>query len=367
MEPSNFINTLAQAGFSPFMGVPCSIFKHCLNYLDDHPEIKKYTCCSEGEAIALAAGFALSGRNPVVYMQNDGYGNAVNPLSSLQLMYKLPTLLLISWRAAPGTEDAPQHRIMGETILSLLKTFNIPYRILENDVSELGDSINEAKEHFSKHSTPFAFIIKKAYFKEYKTGNNISFSDSELNERRDYIKILADYINKQDVILGATGFTGRELFQDVEHTGKFYMMGSMGCLAAIGLAIAQEKQDRKVYLLDGDGALLMRMGSLSTVGFYHPSNLIHICFDNQQYESTGGQPTTSSTVDFSQVARACGYNSFSDVRTVEEFRDSLAKIKEQEEPIFIRIKIKPGTSEGLSRPEDSPEKIKDNFMNFLNR
>ena len=159
MKPATFVDFLDNAGFSPFMGVPCSVFKHFLNYIGDTPQIRNYGCSSEGEAMGLAAGFSLSGKMPIVYMQNDGYGNAINPLSSLQLLYKLPALLLISWRAEPGLKDAPQHGLMGETILQFLDVFDIPYFVLD-DISVLRDRIATAKAHCEKESTPFAFIIK---------------------------------------------------------------------------------------------------------------------------------------------------------------------------------------------------------------
>jgi len=363
MKPAIFVDLLHNTGFSPFMGVPCSVFKHFLNYIGDTPQIRNYGCSSEGEAMGLAAGFSLSGRMPIVYMQNDGYGNAINPLSSLQLLYKLPALLLISWRAEPGIEDAPQHGLMGETILQFLDVFGIPYYVLEDDESVLRDRIATAKTHCEKESTPFAFIIKRGYFEPYEQPSSQIYSD--LNTRMDYIDLLAKASGSSDILLGATGFSGRELYQSTSHKGKFYMMGSMGCLGSIGLAIAIENPDKRVFVLDADGALLMKMGTMSTIGHYRPGNLIHICFDNRTYESTGGQLTTSTTTDFASLAKACGYASIHSVRTIAEFQPTLANIEQYKNPHFIHIEIWPGTVDGLGRPSDSPEEMKRNLTEFL--
>lgn len=365
MKPEVFVKILYEAGFSPFVGIPCSVFKYPLNYIDDNAYAENYLCSSEGEAMGLAAGFSLSGRLPVVYMQNDGYGNALNPLSSLQLLYKLPALVLISWRAEPGKKDAPQHFIMGKTILKLLDIFDIPYIILEDEITALKDSVKKAKEVCKSSSIPFAFIIKKGYFEKYE--RVISLSDNNLSERIEYIKLISENVSDNDVLLGATGFSGRELYQCVNHKGKFYMMGSMGCLGGIGLAIAKEYPERDVYVLDGDGALLMKMGTLSTIGYYQPKNLIHICFNNNEYESTGGQPDASNTVDFVKIAEGCGYKSVSDISKIKDFQEILKNIKSYKKPHFIHIKISHGTIDNLERPSDSPEVMKKSLMEFLEK
>jgi phosphonopyruvate decarboxylase len=362
MKAQRFIEILQKNDFSPIIGVPCSVFKNVLNYINDNQEIKHYICSSEGEAMGLAAGFAMSEKVPVVYMQNDGYGNVINPLSSLQLMNKLPALLMISWRAEPGTKDAPQHKIMGETILELLTIFKIPYKIIDDENTE--ESVRTAKDFCKEKSMPFALIVKKGVFEKYE---NKSIEKDEYCNRLEYLKILSKRIDKKDVLLGTTGFSGRELYETVDHKGKFYMMGSMGCLASIGLGIAESHPKRNVYVLDGDGALLMKMGTLSTVGFYEPKNLIHICFDNNKYESTGGQGTTSETTNYSQVARACGYKTIHNVKTPEEFIRITDNINEFKNPHFIHIRISTGTADDLPRPSATPEEMRDKIVDFLKK
>lgn len=363
MNVDHFCQALRRAGLSMYTGVPCSYFRDLIDFLDDHPEVDHYVCSSEGEAMGIAGGLALSGQIPVVYMQDDGYGNAVNPLSSLQLMYRLPALLLISWRGEPGKKDEPQHEVMGKTIQSLLTTFGIPCRILGGGLDELNEALSNSVSWFKDKKTPVAFLVPKGYFGLYD--RICREAESRGGRRFDYIALLGNLAGRNDVILGATGFTGRELCQAVDHPGKFYMMGSMGCLASIGLGIAILNPDKTVYVLDGDGALLMKLGTLSTVGYHQPKNLIHICFDNNAYESTGGQKTTSNTTALASIAEDCGYRSALVVETLDQFRNALSNVSRDKMPCFLHVKVSQGTLEGLPRPAETPEKMKDSLMRHL--
>ncbi|MEN8153818.1 MAG: phosphonopyruvate decarboxylase [Acidobacteriota bacterium] len=365
MDPEKFIDKIKERSFSPFMGVPCSVFTSLLNYIDESSNTENYICSSEGEAMGLAGGFALSGKHPVVYMQNDGYGNAVNPLSSLQLLYDLPALLLISWRGLPGKKDAPQHMLMGETIRELLDIFKIPYRILEEGEEDLESAVKEASEYCTDKKRPFALIIKKGYFSKYK--RKVSEENKNLSLRMEYLEELKQHLKKDDILLGTTGFTGRELNQSFDHQGKFYMTGSMGCLASIGLGLSIENKEKRIFLLDGDGAVLMKMGSLATIGHYSPENLIHICFDNSAYESTGSQPTVSTNTDLCKVAEGCGYRYSETVDSVEQFKKVIKKIDKTGKPAFLRVMIQSGTVDGLERPSDTPVQMKERLEKFLGR
>ncbi len=362
MEPGIFLDKIEAGSFSPYMGVPCSVFTPLLNYLNKSGR-ESYACTSEGEAMGLAGGFALAGRLPVVYMQNDGYGNAVNPLSSLQLLYKLPALLLISWRGFPGKKDAAQHMLMGETIEDFLKIFKIPYKVLNEEDGNLDKAISEAKNHCSKNGTPYAFIIKKGYFS--KSDEKAEVVKSDLKIRINFLDVLKSFLKSTDVLMGTTGFTGRELYSYLEHPGKFYMTGSMGCLSSVGLGVALENKDKRVFLLDGDGAVLMKMGGLVTVGSYSPENIIHICFDNNTYESTGDQPTLSKGINLAEIAKASGYRETLEIDSPVKFKAVLETIDDTEKPVFILVRIKSGTMEGLPRPEDTPEEMKNKFGDFL--
>ena len=365
MKSGAFVKILEENGYGPYMGVPCSYLKHLIACLNDTMPNDHFVCASEGEALGLSAGFALSKKKPVVYMQNDGYGNAVNPLSSLQLIYKLPSLLLITWRGEPSVNDAEQHSIMGSRMLELLNSFEIPYIVLQDNDIYFEESVHKATEHIRSNSTPFAFILKKGFFDKYE---NDSMNNSLINHepmRLDYIKLLKEGIRSCDILLGGTGFTGRELEQYCDHKGKFYMMGSMGCLPSIGMGLAISNPERRIYVLDGDGAILMKLGSLSTIGFYKPKNLIHICFDNKHYESTGNQKTTSIGDNFINVAKSCGYQTVSNINDIESFGLLLEEIDSYNNPHFIHINVLSGTSKDLSRPESSAVEMKKRLMEFL--
>ncbi len=359
IQLENFVSSLKENNFGPVMGVPCSVFKDFLNYIIDNKSFEHYVCSSEGESMGVAAGFSLGGRLPVIYMQNDGYGNAVNPLSSLQLMYELPALMLISWRGEPGKKDAYQHLLMGKTLTRLLELFEIPYDILDEE--NFVESVSKAADYVNINKKPYALIVKKGLFEKYK----VEADKKVFPLRSDYLMKLAEFAEKSDIFLGTTGFTGRELHQIVDVKSKFYMMGSMGCLPAIGLGLSRCFEQKRVFVLDGDGALLMKMGSLSTIGFYKPQNLIHICFDNNKYESTGCQPTTASTTDFKAAAAACGYPESVYVETLKDFGEILSTLSSMEKPVFMHVKTSAGSIDDLKRPSETPVEMRDNFMEAI--
>jgi phosphonopyruvate decarboxylase len=363
MDAAEFIQSLRSASFSPYLGVPCSVFTPLIDRLGASAANEHFICTSEGEAMGLAGGFALAGRLPVVYMQNDGFGNAVNPLSSLQLLYHLPALLLISWRGEPDLKDAPQHRVMGLALRGLLEQLQVPYLVLEDGDEALNRALLKAREHCRTVSTPFAFIIRKSYFAPGEKAS--SPAAGAFPQRLAFIQQLAELAGPQDILLGTTGFSGRELQQYTEHRGRFYMMGSMGCLPALGLGLAIQHPRRTIFVLDGDGALLMKLGSLATIGHYRPGNFVHILFDNQAYESTGGQPSLAPGTDFCAVARACGYPAQERVTTTVQFKNLLSALSSSAKPLFIHVRIRSGTPAGLPRPEKQPEQMRDDLMAFL--
>ncbi|UCD36946.1 MAG: phosphonopyruvate decarboxylase [Fidelibacterota bacterium] len=364
MQADWFHHQLVEQEFGPFTGVPCSLVKELIIQIEQSEESSYVIATSEGEAMGLAGGFALAGRLPVVIMQNDGLGNAINPLSSLQLLYDLPALLIITWRAEPGTKpDAPQHRIMGETLPELLELMKIPYAVLEDDELECKRTIAAAKEYLSQQKRPFALIIRRDLFQAEKRSDR--GPDPELPLRIDYIKALAGRIDAKDIILGTTGYTGRELKQVINRPGTFYTAGSMGCIGSIGLALAREQPDRKVYVLDGDGALLMKLGTLATIGLYRPANLIHIVFDNGQYESTGGQQTASGTISFPAVGEHSGYAYATSVESLAEFEQFLEQAENRSGPLMCHVRVQPGTLPDLQRPSQSPEQLRHEFQQFL--
>lgn len=357
MIAARFRTRLLEAGFGPFTGVPCSYLKDLILDLELRAPADWMVASSEGEAMGLAAGRALAGRRPVVLMQNDGYGNAVNPLSSLQLLYRLPALLLITWRAKPGQKDAPQHQLMGETLTALLDLFAIPHRTLSADEACLDQALRDAAAHMEAHGTPFALIVPKATF----TGEPSAPAPAPdaAARRHDFIRALQPTLTPSDLVVATTGFTGREASELIGGDGLFYTAGSMGCAPGVALTLALERPRARVTVLDGDGALLMKLGTLATVGAAAPKNFRHVLFDNGMHESTGGQRTAAAGVDFSAVARACGYAGAEEASTLDGFRRWLGA--DAPGPRFLRVRVPAGTLEGLTRPEDPPVELRSRF------
>ncbi len=364
MRTDLFYRQLLRHGFGPFTGVPCSLVKDLIRQIEQSDESDYFIATCEGEAMGLSGGFALAGKKPVAIMQNDGFGNAVNPLTSLQLLYHLPVLLIITWRAEPGSQpDAPQHRIMGETLPDLLDIFQIPYTILEDDEGKCGQAVSTAREYLDRHQKPYALIVRRGLFE--KTAGDEGKPDPHQPLRSDYIKLLAAKVKDSDIIIGTTGYTGRELKQALHRPGTFYTAGSMGCIGSVALALAREQPDRKVYVLDGDGAMLMKLGTLATIGLYRPGNLVHIVFDNGQYESTGGQRTASAAVDFPALAANAGYAFTLSASSLGEFEQFLERAAAQEGPLLCHVPVQPGTLPDLKRPDQSPDDLRREFQEFL--
>ncbi len=369
----NFFDLLKKKGISFFTGIPDSTFKEFMKFIadNDSTNLQNLVPCNECEAIALASGYHLAtGKIGTVYMQNSGLGKAINPLTSLcdTEVYSIPLLLLIGWRGEPGKIDAPQHKKMGRIMLSLLDTLQIPYYILEPDLTIIKKELEKAFNYFKKNKAAYAFIIKGNFFQNYemrkKQINNYTL------KRKEVIRDIMKNLTNNEIIVSTTGYISRELFEykesgNKEHFRSFYNVGAMGCASSIGLSIALQKPNKKVIVFDGDGAAIMQMGAFSTIGKYSPSNYVHIIFDNQAHETTGGQPTNSSTTDLLQVALASNYKSGKIIKTKEELINSILEIKEQEGPILLLIKLAKSSPQNLKRPDKDLKRYKEEIMNYL--
>jgi phosphonopyruvate decarboxylase len=374
-----------------FSGVPDSTFKDWLKYLADGNGLQNIVACNECEAAAISAGYHLAtGKIGVVYMQNSGLGKVVNPLTSLlsKEVYSIPTLFMIGWRGEPGEQDEPQHRMMGRIMLKQLEILEIPYKILPNNIEEIGKIIKEMKQLAETRGHPSAIIIKKGTLEEYVSQNplikaiipkiiqnyyNISNISGDIcMKREDAIKTIVDNLEGSEVIVSTTGKASRELFEYREkleqgHGKDFLTVGSMGCSSAIALGIALNNQKQRVYVFDGDGAALMQMGTIATIGHYKPKNLRHIIFDNQVYDSTGKQPSISGSIDFGAIALASGYLSARVVNTPEGIRKALKEMEGEEGLSILRILIDSGARKNLGRPTITPIENKKDFMEFLKK
>jgi phosphonopyruvate decarboxylase len=310
LEAGVFCEALKQRGFHFYSTVPCSYFQGALKVLQADPQVRLVTSANEGAALAAASGAALAGVRPVVLLQNSGLGNLVNPLTSLAATYRLPALLVVSWRACPAEPpDEPQHRLMGQATPGLLDLLRVPHAELSADPGRLEATLDLVDGHLSREGTPAALLLRKAVL----SGHTGAAAPQPVPparpplDRGSAITAVLSHLEPDDAVVATTGFTSRDLMRVRDRSANFYMQGSMGHALALGLGLALSRADRRVVVLDGDGAMLMHLGTVSTVGFHAPANLLHVVLDNGAYASTGGQRTTSTTTDLAAVARACGY------------------------------------------------------------
>lgn len=367
-----FYNKLVEKGIDFFAGVPDSLLKNFCAYITDNAVPEKYTItANEGGAIALATGYHLAtGKIGLVYMQNSGQGNAVNPLISLAdpEVYSIPLLMIIGWRGEPGKKDEPQHLKQGKITLSLLETMGIAHEVLSEDISEAEKSIDNAVQHMTENNAPYALIIKKGTFESYELQNKIKTSYDLMREQA--VNLVIDQLDQRDIVVSTTGKTSRELFEyreelKHEHGKDFLTVGSMGHSSQIALGIALSKPDRQVYCLDGDGAVIMHLGSLAIIGSKAPKNFKHIIFNNGAHDSVGGQPTVGFEIDIPAIAKACGYKTTLCAEKTEDIKEKILQLKTCEGPALLEIKVNKGARKDLGRPTTTPQENKKAFMGFL--
>ena len=377
MDSKVFIDSLIGRGVDFFTGVPDSLLKGLCSYMEESlPEKMHKTAASEGGAMAMAAGHFLScGRPAMVYMQNSGIGNAVNPLLSLldPKVYSIPALLVIGLRGDPDTSlkvggtDEPQHVTQGRLTVPLLDTMGILWEYLPSDEKDLPDALERAFSHMEKTSSPYAFVVKKGTFSF--AGKKAAAVKENLLSREEAIEEILSLIPEDTAIVSTTGMTSRELYELREkrcetHEKDFLTVGSMGHASQIALGIALSSPERKVLCLDGDGAVIMHMGALAIEGTSGCGNFVHVLLNNGAHDSVGGQPTVGRKVDFPGVASSCGYPLVRSVEDREGLKEAFAGAF-TEGPVFIEVKVRKGARKDLGRPSASPKFNKQRFMDFL--
>lgn len=371
LDPLFFAETLRSCGVDFFTGVPDSLLKEfCSCVRDTVAAERNITAANEGAAVALAAGSYLATGSPaLVYMQNSGEGNAVNPLASLTDpdVYGIPVLLLIGWRGRPGVHDEPQHAKQGKITGALLDVLGIPYAVLEKDAQAASEQVRKAVSYMNEASAPYALVVEKDTFSPY---GHSAASEPQLSlTREEAVKAIAAAAGPGDAIVSTTGMASRELFEYRESAGQghgrdFLCVGSMGHASQIALGISLEQPGRRVWCIDGDGALIMHMGSMATIAGNAGPNYIHVLLNNSAHDSVGGQPTEAVHVDFPAAARAVGYPVAFSASSMEELSAALSAIPANG-PVFLEVKVRKGHREGLGRPTTTPEQNKSAFMSFL--
>lgn len=368
MKIETFVNLL---GSEFYTGVPDSLLKSLSSYLMDKYGIDPkhhIIAANEGNAVGLAAGYYLAtSKVPVVYMQNSGEGNAINPIASLlnEKVYGIPAIFIVGWRGEPGIHDEPQHIFQGEITVKLLEDLNIKTYVVSSDTTE--NDIKKTMSDFAvllSNGKQVAFVVKKdslEYDKKVKYSNNYSMC------REEAIRHIVS-ITKNDPIISTTGKISRELFEarkDNEHQYDFLTVGSMGHSSSIALSIAINKPEKKVWCIDGDGALIMHMGALATIGSVKPKNLVHILINNEAHESVGGMPTVSKTLNYVEIAKSCGYENIASVDNLCDLDNELNKSKQLRKLSFIEIKCCISSRNKLSRPSVTTKENKKQFMKYI--
>ncbi len=358
--------------FEFFAGVPDSQLKPMCNWLMETYGIsdRHVIAANEGNAVGLAAGYYMAtGKVPVVYMQNSGLGNVINPVASLLngKVYGIPCVFVVGWRGEPGVHDEPQHVFQGEVTLTLLEDMNIPAYVItkETTEAELSAKLAEYRALLAERRQ-VAFVVKKGALEwdgkvKYENGCDLL--------REEIIRRITD-ASGEDVIVSTTGKASRELFEIREAKGQshkydFLTVGSMGHASSIALAIAKYKPETKIWCIDGDGAALMHMGAMALTGMNKPANLVHVVINNGAHETVGGMPTAASAIDLTGVARACGYPNAVKVSSYGELEGALASAKSADSLTFIEVACGIGARDDLGRPTLTARENIDNFMNYL--
>jgi len=368
IEAEYFYKKLIQFDVGFFTGVPDSLLMDFCAYITDKTAGNDHiTAVNEGAAVGLAAGFYLAtGRIPLVYMQNSGIGNAVNPLLSLADtdVYSIPMILLIGWRGEPGVHDEPQHIKQGKVTCTLLNAMGIPYSILEKTEDAADKQIEQCFNTIAMTNSPYAFVIRKDTFSPYTIKKE---DNSSLITREEAIEEIIQ--NRGGVFVSTTGMISRELYElreknkEINHEHDFLTVGSMGHASSIALSVALQKPHIPVTCLDGDGAALMHLGSFAAIGAIKPNNYCHIVLNNGAHDSVGGQPTIAPFIDLPQIAKSCGYGNIYQAKTKEDLKNILSK--KNDKLTFIEVLVKKGARKDLGRPKSTPIENKNAFMQFI--
>jgi phosphonopyruvate decarboxylase len=385
IEARHFVEAARERGFEWYAGVPCSYLTPFINYVLQDPALRYVSMANEGDAVALIAGVALAGvpggghRRGIAMMQNSGLGNAVSPLTSLTWTFRLPQLLIVTWRGQPGVPDEPQHALMGPITPAMLDTMEIRWELFPTDVAAIGPALDRAVAHMDATGRPYALVMQKGSVANYplrpgadaiavrssRAAATVELSQLPVAQRVSRQEALREVVARTSpgatAVLASTGFCGRELYAVEDRPNHLYMVGSMGCVVPLALGLALARPDLRVVALDGDGAALMRMGAFATVGAYGPPNLWHLLLDNGTHDSTGGQATVAPNVSFGQIAAACGYAAALETAALSSIATWL-DLPPLAGPRFARLLTRPGSPADLPRPSITPVDVKTRLM-----
>lgn len=371
IELNSFFKNLEKNKVNFYTGVPDSLLASVSAYIFDNYAVDKHIIASnEGASIGLATGYHLAtGGIPVVYMQNSGIGNAVNPLLSLadEDVYKIPMILFVGWRGEPGVKDEPQHVKQGKVSEELFDAMQIKSEVLSNDTEKANNQIKKALEICRNNPCPYVFLVKKGTFESYKLDEQVI--ENTYPEREEAIEKVIEMIGQNDVVVSTTGKISREVFEirerhDTSHEKDFLTVGAMGHASQIAIGIAMNSS-KNVYCFDGDGAIIMHTGSLGIIASIGCENFKHIVFNNGAHDSVGGQPTIGFDINFGQIAKGFGYNESFYADSLDSLEAILPELIESKGPSILEIRVKKGARHDLGRPTTTPVENKENLMDFL--
>jgi phosphonopyruvate decarboxylase len=371
-----FLQQAQEAGFRLFSGVPCSYLNPLINGTISSPGLRYVAAANEGDAVAVASGAELAGRRGVALFQNSGLGNAVNPLTSLNATFRIPVLLIATWRGEPGGgPDEPQHELMGRVTPELFDVLRVRWEFFPDTEAAVGPALRRAVQHMEEERLPYALLMKKGAVADQALRQTEAPRPpagpppdrpawpARRPTRREVLGRVQAAARPADAVLATTGYTGRELYALGDRPNQLYLVGSMGCVASLGLGLALAQPRRRVVVLDGDGAALMRLGALATIGRQRPSNLVHVLLDNEVYDSTGGQATVSHATDLAAVAWACGYPRVLRAGSPDEVADAQGAAGEG--LTFVHVKIRTEELLKLPRPTVTPPQVAARFRAWL--
>jgi len=375
--PANTVlAALRSAGFDLITGVPCSYLTPLIDAVIGEANVRYVPAANEGDAIAIAAGAELGGDPSVVMFQNSGLGNTVNPLTSLTHTFGLPVLIITTWRGEPGgSPDEPQHDLMGPITPRLLEHMQVPWERFPSDHDELRQVLQRARAHMQREQRPYALLLSKGTIAaipgqlprtpERTVDGHVhgQFVPGTRIPADDALRALHAAAGPRDVIITTTGFCGRALYAIGDRDNQLYMVGSMGCASSLGLGLALTQPDRRIFVADGDGAALMRLGALTTIGHERPANLVHVLLDNAVHDSTGAQATVSPVIDLALCAAACGYPGVHRTNELPQLQALLQASGQQ--LTFVHVRTEPRQPGKLPRPQHKPPEVVARLRRFL--
>lgn len=373
IQAEDFITAASERGFKTWTGVPCSFLTPFINSVIDDPEMTYISSANEGDAVATATGAALAGQPAVAMMQNSGLGNAISPLSSLNWVFRIPILLIVTLRGEPGLPDEPQHELMGQITTDLLDKLQIPWAWFPRDVSDVEGALMLACWQMEKTARPYALVMRKGSVAPGQKpvawqaksvpvldqNQAMTVVNPKMTRQQALELVVENTSDRETLVVGSTGYIGRELYSVNDRPNHLYMVGSMGCASSLGLGLSLALPQYRVVVLEGDGAALMRLGNFATIGAYGGENFQHVLLDNQVHESTGGQSTVSSAINFAALAAASGYASSTETYEAAELRNFLNR---RSGPEMLHLHIKRGIASDLPRPDIGPVQVSRRLM-----